>query len=148
MELHRELDISIARLLFGCSPIGTDFVWCGCKNVEHGEPSIGFLFNYSTNQRYLWQIVERIREFGYNVMIERMDEVRVTLWAKNLNEHGPAPIRKSSESVMFSLCSAAIEIDTLLHDGFGNSTSKVCPNCHKVAMQVVRPGVFQCSECE
>ena len=35
----------------------------------------------------------------------------------------------------------------IIYDGFGSSTSIVCPNCSGRTMQVVRPGDFQCSEC-
>lgn len=32
-------------------------------------------------------------------------------------------------------------------DGFGSVWSKICPNCGKSSMQVVRPGKIQCATC-
>lgn len=32
-------------------------------------------------------------------------------------------------------------------DGFGSSVSRICPQCGKATMQVVRPGDFRCSDC-
>ena len=38
--------------------------------------------------------------------------------------------------------------DDMIDDDFGNSTSAWCQNCGKKTMVVVRPGKFQCTECE
>ena len=34
-----------------------------------------------------------------------------------------------------------------VEDGFGQSVSAICPTCYRHTMQVVRPGMFQCSNC-
>lgn len=37
---------------------------------------------------------------------------------------------------------------TIIEDGFGSATSVICPACGEAAMQAVRPGKFQCGECD
>ena len=32
-------------------------------------------------------------------------------------------------------------------DGFGNSWDKICPECGKDTMKIVRPGKVQCENC-
>ena len=34
-----------------------------------------------------------------------------------------------------------------IEDGFGNSCSTICPDCHRHSMEVVRPGKVQCGFC-
>lgn len=36
----------------------------------------------------------------------------------------------------------------MIEDGFGNSISAYCPQCGGRTMQIVRPGKFQCWECD
>ncbi len=64
------------------------------------------------------------------------------------------PMRKSNMKRILSFIRSILTSlhnsmsDEMISDGFGNQVFKYCEYCGKPTMQVVRPGKFQCSNCD
>ena len=41
-----------------------------------------------------------------------------------------------------------VQLSEMIDDGYGNYVSAYCAQCHQKTMEVVRPGKFQCTECD
>lgn len=79
---------------------------------------------------------------GKDVWLTRSGE-----WTED-ESHGQIPLPYTQQAKQVAESRDARKLaNPFVEDGFGNTWSKACPQCHHESMEVVRPGKIQCRLC-